>query len=88
MQVIKQEFYSRNTGKLSLVRMSYHSRAASSALGLVAIAPALTGNDMCNLGLNNSDLIVTSTIVHCQGTCDCYQCSSVWASLEKEYVFD
>jgi len=88
IQVIKQEFLSRNTGQLNLVRVSYHAKAHSSELGLTQLAPALTGNDLCLLGLNQSDLIVTSTIVHCQGTCDCKECSPVWASLDREYVFD
>ena len=84
MNTIKQEFY-RNG---SLVRISYHAKSVSSVLGLTALAPALTGNDLCNLGLNQSDLVVTNTIVHCQSICRCNECKPVWASLDREYVFD
>ncbi len=85
MQVIKQEFYGTSGG---LVRSSLHSKSESSFLGLTHLAPALTGNDLCRLGLNQSDLKIINTIVHCQGTCACKECSSLWASLDREYVFD
>jgi hypothetical protein len=84
MRVIIQEFLING----SLIRTTSHSQALSSHLGLTGLAPALTGNDLCNLGLNQSDLKVISTIVHCKGTCACKECSPVWASFDREYIFD
>lgn len=84
MRVIKQEFYTKS----GLVRTTEHDASKSSKLGLTNLSAPLTGNDLCRMNLQISDLIVVSTVVHVLGVCNCVECKPVWDDLSKPYIFD
>lgn len=74
MRVVSHKFY---IGP-DLVRQTYTN----------AFEKTITGNDLCNLGMRESNLDVVNVRIHRVGECSCKFCIPVWAYFEREYIYD